>query len=133
MPFVILDKLELAYGHWPLLDGASLVLDKGERVGLIGRNGTGKSSLLKIVAGEQSADAGEVWRQPGLRIGYVPQEPVFEPGHDIYAAVAEGVGAARDLLLAYHEVAPAGSRTAKAVSTSWTGSATSSKRTTPGV
>jgi ATP-binding cassette subfamily F protein uup len=103
MPFIILDKLELAYGHWPLLDGASLVLDKGERVGLIGRNGTGKSSLLKIVAGEQSADAGEVWRQPGLRFGYVPQEPVFAPGHSIYEAVAEGVGEACKLLLAYHE------------------------------
>ncbi len=103
MPFIVLKKLELAYGHWPLLDGASLVLDKGERAGLIGRNGTGKSSLLKIVAGEQMADAGEVWRQPGLRLGYVPQEPVFTPGHTIYEAVAEGVGAARDLLLAYHQ------------------------------
>jgi ATP-binding cassette subfamily F protein uup len=103
MPYIILDKLELAYGHWPLLDGASLVLDRGERVGLIGRNGTGKSSLLKIVAGEQTADAGEVWRQPGLRFGYVPQEPVFAPGHSIYEAVAEGVGEACKLLLAYHE------------------------------
>jgi len=103
MPFIVLKKLELAYGHGPLLDGASLVLDKGERAGLIGRNGTGKSSLLKIVAGEQMADAGEVWRQPGLRLGYVPQEPVFTVGHSIYEAVAEGVGAARDLLLAYHQ------------------------------
>ena len=51
MPLAILDKLELAYGHWPLLDGASLVVDKGERVGLIGRNGAGKSSFLKLVAG----------------------------------------------------------------------------------
>jgi ATP-binding cassette subfamily F protein uup len=105
MPYIILDKLELAYGHWPLLDGASLVLDRGERVGLIGRNGSGKSSLLKIVAGEQTADAGEVWRQPGLRLGYVPQEPAFVSGHSIYEAVAEGVGEARDLLLAYHEAA----------------------------
>jgi ATP-binding cassette subfamily F protein uup len=103
MPYIILDKLELAYGHWPLLDGASLVIDRGERIGLIGRNGTGKSSLLKVVAGEQTADAGEVWRQPGLRFGYVPQEPVFAPGHSIYEAVAEGVGEASRLLLAYHE------------------------------
>ncbi len=103
MPYLILDKLELAYGHWPLLDGASLVVDRGERIGLIGRNGTGKSSLIKIIAGEQTADAGEIWRQPGLRLGYVPQEPVFEPGHSIYEAVAEGVGEACKLLLAYHE------------------------------
>ena len=76
MPLITLSKLELAFGHWPLLDGASLVLEKGERIGLIGRNGTGKSSMLRIVAGEIHADAGDVWRQPGLRLAYVPQEPV---------------------------------------------------------
>jgi ATP-binding cassette subfamily F protein uup len=105
MPLVILDKLELAYGHWPLLDQASLVIDKGERIGLIGRNGAGKSSLLKIVAGLDRPDAGEVWRSPGLRIGHVPQEPAFAPGHTVFEAVAEGVGEARQLLTAYHEAA----------------------------
>jgi ATP-binding cassette subfamily F protein uup len=105
MPLIILDKLELAYGHWPLLDQASLVIDKGQRIGLIGRNGTGKSSLLKLVAGDGRPDAGEIWRQPGLRLGYVPQEPVFEPGHAVFDAVAEGVGAARRLLVDYHETA----------------------------
>ncbi len=105
MPLLILDKLELAYGHWPLLDGASLVVDKGDRVGLIGRNGTGKSSFLKVAARAIKADAGEVWHQPGLRLGYVPQEPVFEPGHTVYDAVAEGVGEARRLLTDYHDVA----------------------------
>ena len=105
MPLVILDKLELAYGHWPLLDQASLVIDKGERIGLIGRNGAGKSSLLRIVAGLDRPDAGEVWRSPGLRIGFVAQEPIFEPGHTVFEAVAEGVGEARRLLTAYHEAA----------------------------
>lgn len=105
MPLVILDKLELAYGHWPLLDSASLVIDKDERIGLIGRNGTGKSSLLKVIAGAVHADAGEVWRQPALRLGYVPQEPGFAPEHTIYEAVAEGMGEARQLLLAYHAAA----------------------------
>jgi len=105
MPLLILDKLELAYGHWPLLDEASLVVEKGERIGLIGRNGTGKSSLLKIAARAAHADAGEVWHQPGLRLGYVPQEPVFEPAHRVFEAVADGVGDARNLLQAYHEVA----------------------------
>ena len=105
MPLIILDKLELAYGHWPLLDQASLVIDKGERIGLIGRNGAGKSSLLRIVAGLDKPDAGEVWRQPGLRIGHVPQEPAFAPGHTVFEAVAEGVGEARRLLTAYHEAA----------------------------
>ncbi len=107
MPLAILDKLELAYGHWPLLDGASLVVDKGERVGLIGRNGAGKSSLLKLVAGEIAPDAGGVWKKPGLRLAFVPQEPAFSPGHSVFEAVAEGAGPARGLLADYHAAAHA--------------------------
>ncbi len=105
MPLAILDKLELAYGHWPLLDGASLVIDSGERIGLIGRNGTGKSSLMKVLAGDIRPDAGEVWKKPGLRLAHVPQEPQFSPGHSVFEAVAEGVGDAQSLLSAYHTVA----------------------------
>ncbi|MGB9128735.1 MAG: ATP-binding cassette domain-containing protein [Thiobacillus sp.] len=107
MPLLTFDRLELAYGHWPLLDGASLVIDAGERIGLIGRNGTGKSSLLKIIAGINPPDAGEVWRKPALKLAYVPQEPQFEPGHTVFEAVAEGVGAAQALLAQYHAVAHA--------------------------
>jgi ATP-binding cassette subfamily F protein uup len=107
MPLLTFDRLELAYGHHPLLDGASLVVEAGERIGLIGRNGTGKSSLLKIIAGESQADAGEVWRSPGLRLAYVPQEPQFQPGHSVYEAVAEGVGPAQKLLADYHAAAHA--------------------------
>lgn len=105
MPLLILDKLELAYGHWALLDGASIVVEKGERIGLIGRNGTGKSSLMKLMAGDQRPDAGEVWRQPGLRMSYVPQEPTFSMGHRVFDAVAEGIGPAWELLSAYHDAA----------------------------
>ena len=107
MPLLTFDRLELAYGHWPLLDGASLVIEAGERIGLIGRNGTGKSSLLKIIAGINPPDAGEVWRKPALKMAYVPQEPQFEPGHTVFEAVAEGVGAAQKLLAEYHAVAHA--------------------------
>jgi ATP-binding cassette subfamily F protein uup len=107
MPLLTFDRLELAYGHWPLLDGASLVIEPGERIGLIGRNGTGKSSLLKIIAGINPPDAGEVWRKPALKLAYVPQEPQFEPGHTVFEAVAEGVGAAQTLLAQYHAVAHA--------------------------
>jgi len=105
MPLLTFDQLELAYGHWPLLDGASLVIDAGERIGLIGRNGTGKSSLLKIVAGTSQPDAGEVWRKPALKLAYVPQEPQFQPGHSVFEAVAEGVGEAQRLLADYHAAA----------------------------
>ncbi len=107
MPLLTFDRLELAYGHWPLLDGASLVIDAGERVGLIGRNGTGKSSLMKIIAGQVMPDAGDVWRKPGLRLSYVPQEPQFASGHSVFDAVAEGVGAAQRLLADYHAAAHA--------------------------
>jgi ABC transport system ATP-binding/permease protein len=58
MPLLTFDRLELAYGHHPLLDGASLVIEAGERIGLIGRNGTGKSSLLKIIAAREPAGCG---------------------------------------------------------------------------
>ncbi|MDA8095376.1 MAG: ATP-binding cassette domain-containing protein [Betaproteobacteria bacterium] len=105
MPLIIVDRLELAFGHWPLLDGASLVVDKGERIGLIGRNGTGKSSLLNIIAGKIQADAGSVWRQPGLRVAYVPQEPEFRRGDSVFDAVAEGIGEAQRLLAEYHTLA----------------------------
>jgi len=107
MPLLTFDRLELAYGHWPLLDGASLVVEAGERIGLIGRNGTGKSSLLKIIAGINPPDAGDVWRKPALKLAYVPQEPQFQPGHTVFEAVAEGVGAAQALLAQYHAVAHA--------------------------
>ena len=69
-----LDRLSLAFGHLPLLAGASFRLDGGERVALIGRNGTGKSTLLKVIAGELAPDAGQVWRAPGLRVARLEQE-----------------------------------------------------------
>ncbi len=107
MPLIQLDRVSLAYGHVPLLDQVEMVLDGGDRVGLIGRNGTGKSSLLKIIAGEVATDDGNIWRSPGMRWGYVPQEPLLDEAHTIFEAVAQGLGAASDLLLAYHHVAHA--------------------------
>jgi ATP-binding cassette subfamily F protein uup len=102
MPYLTLDRVSLAFGHWPLLDGAALVIDKGERIGLIGRNGAGKSSLLKILAGGIAPDDGVVWRKPDLRLAFVPQEPTFSSGHTVFEAVAEGAGPAHGLLAAYH-------------------------------
>ena len=68
------NDLALAYGHQRLLEAVTLLVGPGEKVGLLGRNGCGKTSLLRILAGHQSADAGEVVRKRGLRIGYLPQE-----------------------------------------------------------
>jgi len=104
MPLITLDNASLAYGHHPLLDKADFQLDPGERVGLIGRNGAGKSSLLKVIANESKLDDGTVWRAPDARIVYVPQEPLLNPNHTIYEAVAEGLGQMQQLLLDYHAV-----------------------------
>lgn len=107
MPYITLDNASLAYGHQPLLDHAQFQLDPGERVGLIGRNGAGKSSLLKVIAGQSKLDDGTLWRAPDVRIAYVPQEPVFDPAATVYAAVAEGLGDLRLLLVEYHQVSHA--------------------------
>src|SRR2546426_3532197 len=68
------NDLALAYGHQRLLQSVTLSVAPGEKVGLVGRNGCGKTSLLRILAGHQSADAGDIARRRGLRIGYLPQE-----------------------------------------------------------
>ncbi|MGD9788513.1 MAG: ATP-binding cassette domain-containing protein [Sulfuricellaceae bacterium] len=107
MPLATLENACLAFGHVALLDHAELVIESGERVGLIGRNGTGKSSLLKILAGEAHLDDGKAWRGPDVRVGYVPQEPAFTPGQTVFDAVAEGTGEVRRLLVDYHGVAHA--------------------------
>ena len=79
MPLLSLTDAELAYGLHPLLDRAALTVRSGERIGLIGRNGTGKSTLLRVIAGEIALDGGEVRRRDGLRIGFVEQEPTLPP------------------------------------------------------
>ncbi|CAG2127722.1 ATP-binding cassette domain-containing protein [Cupriavidus plantarum] len=96
---------QLAFGHVALLDHTDFSLEAGERVGLIGRNGTGKSSLLKIVAGLSAPDDGLIARQSGVTTAYVPQEPQFAPGITVFEAVAQGMGAAHDLLVRYEAVA----------------------------
>jgi ATP-binding cassette subfamily F protein uup len=97
MALLTLVDAHLAYGHVPLLDGTGLSLEAGERVALIGRNGAGKSSLLKILAGLEKPDDGLLQLQGGLRRVYVAQEPLFAPGVTVFDAVAEGVAQARAL------------------------------------
>ncbi len=95
MAVLSLSGAHLAYGHVALLDDAALSLEAGERIGLIGRNGTGKSSLLKVVAGLEKLDDGLLQLTQGLRIRYVPQEPVFAADLSVFDAVGEGVAEAR--------------------------------------
>ena len=88
---------KLAFGHVDLLANTNFSLESGERVGLIGRNGTGKSSLLKILAGIEKMDDGLLQYQQGLRIAYVPQEPIFEAEETVFEAVSKGVAKAKAL------------------------------------
>ncbi len=104
MPLIKLDNGCLAYGHVALLDATEFQLDPGERVALIGRNGTGKSSLLAALAGLSALDDGTIWTQPGLKLGYVPQEPPFDPALTVFEAVVAGMGETARLLAEYHEV-----------------------------
>jgi ABC transport system ATP-binding/permease protein len=104
MPHITLDNASLAFGHHALLAQASFQLDPGERVGLIGRNGAGKSSLLKAIAGTIKLDDGTVWRAPGVRIVYVPQEPELDNAHSVFEAVAEGLGSLQQTIIDYHQV-----------------------------
>jgi ATP-binding cassette subfamily F protein uup len=102
MPLVSLARARLAFGHHQLLDHADFQLDPRERVGLIGRNGSGKSSLLKVIAGLVHLDDGEAWLAPEARIGYAAQEPDLDPASTIYDAVTLGLGAPGRLLADYH-------------------------------
>ncbi len=91
MPLVTLDRISMAYGHLPLLDQASFRIDARERVSIIGRNGTGKSTLLQIVGGDVAPQSGEVWHEPGLRIGRLPQDALVVEDREVFAVVAEGL------------------------------------------
>ena len=103
MPLVALDHLHHAFGHLPLLDDVSLQIDPGERVALIGRNGTGKSTLLQIVSGELPPDRGSVWRAPGTRVARLVQDVPLDTSATVFEVVAEGLGDLAALVATYHQ------------------------------
>ena len=107
MPLLTLDRVSVAYGHLPLLDAASVQVEPGERVCIIGRNGTGKSTLLNVLAGAVPPDAGRVWTQPGLRIGHLAQDAPFFDERPVFDVVADGVGDLASLVSDYHHAAVA--------------------------
>ena len=97
MALITLTEGKLAFGHVPLLDRTAFSLESGERIGLIGRNGTGKSSLLKILAGLEKLDDGLLQYQQNLRIAYVAQEPILHTEHTVFEAAAEGLAQVKAL------------------------------------
>jgi ATP-binding cassette subfamily F protein uup len=98
MSWITLQDAQLAFGHVALLDRAQFSLERHERIGLIGRNGTGKSSLLKILAGLEQVDDGSIQFQQGLRLAYVSQEPRLNAEHSIFDAVSEGLSHVKSLM-----------------------------------
>ncbi|WP_423597165.1 ATP-binding cassette domain-containing protein [Roseateles sp. MS654] len=101
MAVLSLTNAHLAFGHVPLLDGANFSLETGDRVGLIGRNGTGKSSMLKVLAGLEKLDDGLLQLEKGLTSVYVPQEPELRAEATIFDVVSEGVAEAKALRARY--------------------------------
>ena len=101
MALLTLLDAQLAFGHVPLLDHADFALETGERVGLIGRNGAGKSSLLRILGGLESADDGQLQAQQSLRVAFVAQEPELAADATVFDAVAQSLAPLRALMDAY--------------------------------
>ncbi|TFY98272.1 ATP-binding cassette domain-containing protein [Ramlibacter humi] len=101
MALITLLDAQLAFGHVPLLDRAQFSLEAGERVGLIGRNGAGKSSLLKILGGLERLDDGTLQLQQGLRIAYVAQEPSLDDEATVFDSVRAGLSGVLQLVEQY--------------------------------
>ena len=105
MALISLRNLTLAFGGPPLFDGVNLQLEAGERLCLLGRNGTGKSTLLKLINGELPPDGGEIHRQQGLRVALVAQDVPQDLAGTVFDIVAAGMGDAAGLLATYHHLA----------------------------
>ncbi len=104
MPLIRLKNVSIAYGTHALLKNSDFQLDPGEKVGLLGRNGEGKSTLMKIIEGNVHADNGEVWREPELKIAWLEQMPNLDDDATIYDAVASGLGELGDWISQYHHL-----------------------------
>ncbi len=105
MPLITLDHISTAFGHLPLLADAALQVEAGERIAIIGRNGTGKSTLLRILSGELEPDAGSVWRAPDFRAARLVQDVALDSPESVFDVVASGLGDLADVVTAYHHAA----------------------------
>ena len=105
MPLLRFDNVSLAFGHRPLLDRVTLDIRRGERVCLVGRNGEGKSSLLRLVNGDIAPDDGDVWIRPGTRVALLTQEVTADSDACVFDVVAGGLAALGELLSQYHRTA----------------------------
>jgi ATP-binding cassette subfamily F protein uup len=97
-----LSNLSLAYGDRPLLDKVDLTIHKGERIGILGQNGAGKSTFMKLLCGQALPDSGELWRAGDLRVAYLDQNLPELSTETVYDYVASGLAELGDLLRSYH-------------------------------
>jgi ATP-binding cassette subfamily F protein uup len=104
MPLLRLSNISIAFGTHALLKNSDFQLDAGERVGLLGRNGEGKSTLMKIIAGNILPDHGDIWRQPELKLAWLEQSPDLPDDATIYDAVAAGLGELGEWITRYHHL-----------------------------
>jgi len=102
MSLIRLEKVSLAFGHWPLLDNVELQIDPGERVCLVGRNGTGKSTLMHVMRGAITPDDGNVWRKSGLRVAYLAQDLPVDETRTVFEVITDGLEAMGAAMVAYH-------------------------------
>lgn len=105
MALITLDHISIAYGHLPLLDNVVLQIEDGERVCVIGHNGTGKSTLLRILGGVLPPDSGSIYRQSDKRAALLAQDVVLTDDRSVFDVVAEGLGELSDLVASYHHAA----------------------------
>ena len=111
MPLLQLDNVSLAYGHRPLLSKVKLEIRRGEQLCLVGRNGEGKSSLLRLIAGEVKPDDGSIWIRQGARIASLAQEVTLDSPDCVFDVVAGGLAELGRLLSQYHHTAAELART----------------------
>ena len=104
MALISLHEISVAFGGPRLFDGLTLHLEAGERVALLGRNGTGKTTLMKVIAGQMAVDSGKIVRQQGVEITHLPQEIPAGIIGNVFDIVASGLGKRGDLIKEYHHV-----------------------------
>ncbi len=104
MALIKLNKVSLAYGHIPLLSNANFQLEQAERVCLLGRNGTGKSTLFRLLHGEAQPDDGEIWCRDSLKLSYLSQDIPENLHTSVFDTVAEGLGELGSVLAEYHKL-----------------------------
>lgn len=104
MPLLRFENVSLAYGDQPLLEHAEFQIRRGERVCLLGRNGAGKSTMMKLVAGSIVPDDGSIWRKPGLKVGVLNQDLPDQDDKKVYDVVASGLEAVGELISRFHSL-----------------------------